>query len=301
MYQIIGADQKEYGPSSADEIREWIAEGRANGQTLVQAEGSPEWKPLVSFPEFAGALGGAPAPTAVPASPYAPGLPPDLKERDYNVDLGACISRSWALVQKHFWPVVGLSFLNLLISGIINQVVGLASKNSLDALVHGEFSPPAALLVGTTWLISMPISELFMAGLFNYYLKLIRGQPAEIGDIFAGFTIAPGTLVALGLVKGLLTLVGLALCIVPGIYLSVAWIFSTALVIDKRLGFWEAMETSRQVVTRHWFTIFALMIVNGLLAAVGIVACCVGILVTMPIALISLMYAYEDIFSSRGR
>jgi hypothetical protein len=301
MYKIIGADQKEYGPSSADEIREWIAEGRANGQTLVQTEGDSEWKPLASFPEFAGALGGAAAPVPAPQSTFSPGLPTDIHERDYNIDLGACISRSWALVQKHFWPVVGLTFLNLLISGIINQVIGLASKNSMDALVHGEFSPQAALLVGTTWVISMPISELFMAGLFNYYLKLIRGQPTEIGDIFAGFTIAPGSLMVLGLVKGLLTLIGVVLCIAPGIYLSVAWIFSTALVIDKRLGFWDAMETSRQVVTRHWFTIFALVIVNGLLAALGIVACCVGILVTMPISLISLMYAYEDIFSSRSR
>jgi len=61
MYILIGVDQKEYGPVSADEVRTWIVEGRANGQTLARFEGGP-WKPLSSFPEFAGSLAAAPQP-----------------------------------------------------------------------------------------------------------------------------------------------------------------------------------------------------------------------------------------------
>jgi len=61
MYILIGADQKEYGPVSADEVRAWIAEGRANGQTLARFEGGP-WKALSTFSEFAGLLGAAPQP-----------------------------------------------------------------------------------------------------------------------------------------------------------------------------------------------------------------------------------------------
>jgi hypothetical protein len=66
MYKIIGADQKEYGPVSADEMRRWIAEGRVNAQTLVQGEGQTDWRPLSSFPEFAGVA--QPAPSGVPLS-----------------------------------------------------------------------------------------------------------------------------------------------------------------------------------------------------------------------------------------
>jgi len=65
MYYLIGADQKEYGPVDADEVRAWIAEGRANGQTLARLEGGP-WKPLSTFPEFAATLGAAPQPPPVP-------------------------------------------------------------------------------------------------------------------------------------------------------------------------------------------------------------------------------------------
>ena len=53
MYRIIGGDQKEYGPVTADELRRWITEGRANAQTQVLAEGATEWKPLSACPEFA--------------------------------------------------------------------------------------------------------------------------------------------------------------------------------------------------------------------------------------------------------
>jgi hypothetical protein len=62
MYKIIGANQVEYGPISADQLRAWIAEGRVNAQTMVQAEGDTSWKPLSMFPEFAVALPTAPPP-----------------------------------------------------------------------------------------------------------------------------------------------------------------------------------------------------------------------------------------------
>lgn len=56
MYKIIGADGQPYGPASADQIKSWIAEGRARAETLVQAEGAQEWKPLISFTELAAGL-----------------------------------------------------------------------------------------------------------------------------------------------------------------------------------------------------------------------------------------------------
>ena len=60
MYKIIGADGREYGPITADQLREWIAEGRANAQTRAQAEGAAQWKPLTEYLEFAPALGRTP-------------------------------------------------------------------------------------------------------------------------------------------------------------------------------------------------------------------------------------------------
>ena len=56
MYRIIGKDGQQYGPVPAEQLRAWIAESRANAQTLVQADGTPDWKPLGTLPEFAADL-----------------------------------------------------------------------------------------------------------------------------------------------------------------------------------------------------------------------------------------------------
>ena len=53
MYKIIGGDGKEYGPVPVEQIRQWLREGRATGQTMAQSAGTTDWRPLASYPEFA--------------------------------------------------------------------------------------------------------------------------------------------------------------------------------------------------------------------------------------------------------
>jgi hypothetical protein len=75
MYKIIGADGKEYGPISADVLRRWLEEGRANGHTKVQLEGATEWKTIAEMTELASTLASISAPAAAPgliAPPFTP-------------------------------------------------------------------------------------------------------------------------------------------------------------------------------------------------------------------------------------
>jgi hypothetical protein len=296
MYKIIGADQKQYGPISADQIRQWISEGRVNGQTVACAEGTDAWKPLSAFPEF-GFTANPPTPGIANAHNSTPLTEEELLSRDYSLDIGEAVSRSWELVKANFWPVIGISFVNSLAMNGVNQLVGLISRPGLNQMIQTQqFSPAAtALLIGTT-IITMPLTTVFMAGLFRYYLKLIRGQDATIGDAFSGFTDGFAQLALLGFVQGILVLIGIVLCVIPGIYLATAWYFSIFLVADRRMNFWSAMELSRKVVSKHWFMVFGFMLVMGLLAACGIIACCVGILVSVPVAFMALAIAYETIF-----
>ena len=72
MYKIIGADQKEYGPITSDQIRQWIRDGRVNAHTQARHESGGDWQPLSTFPEFADAFPPGivtpPAPTIAPLS-----------------------------------------------------------------------------------------------------------------------------------------------------------------------------------------------------------------------------------------
>jgi hypothetical protein len=75
MYKIIGADGREYGPISAEQLRDWIAEGRATAETRAQAEGSAQWKPLTEYLEFAAILSRAVPPRPAPGPIYLTPVP----------------------------------------------------------------------------------------------------------------------------------------------------------------------------------------------------------------------------------
>ena len=98
-------------------------------------------------------------------------------------------------------------------------------------------------------------------GLYLVILNRIRQQPASVGDVFAGFRLAYVQLMLVGLVSALLAGIGFCFCLVPWIYLMVAWVFSIPLVADKKLEFWSAMELSRKVATRVWFPLFGLCLI----------------------------------------
>src|SRR5690242_18096534 len=72
MYKVVGADRREYGPVSRETILEWIAQGRANAQTIAKFE-EGAWKPLGTFEEFRDAIGSAPTtpPIASPTTSTA--------------------------------------------------------------------------------------------------------------------------------------------------------------------------------------------------------------------------------------
>ena len=72
-YRIIGGDGREYGPSSLDEIRDWIVDGRVAPSTKVWESGDGQWLPAAQRPELRWDL---PTPAVPPpVLPTADGAP----------------------------------------------------------------------------------------------------------------------------------------------------------------------------------------------------------------------------------
>jgi uncharacterized membrane protein len=83
--------------------------------------------------------------------------------------------------------------------------------------------------------------------------------------------------------------------VLPGIFLAVAYAFAYMLAVDKGLGFWEAMETSRRVVTRQWWRVFGLILLGIPFIILGFAALGVGVFVALPLVAGAIAYAYEDL------
>jgi uncharacterized membrane protein len=194
----------------------------------------------------------------------------DYLRRGASIDIGSALSRGWDLVRDNAGVLIGASALGWLIT----------------------------IALGCVPIVGWVLGIVLFGGLYLVFIRRIRGEAVQVGDIFAGFNIAFANLVLGGLVTWLLTTIGFVLCILPGIYLCVGYVFALPLVIDKKMEFWPAMEVSRQVVQRHWWSMFGLVIVLALLVVAGFIACLVGAIVTIPVAIAALMYVYEDLFGA---
>jgi|ERR1017187_5393920 hypothetical protein len=267
MYTIIGGDGKEYGPVTADQVHAWIAGGRANLETKVKALGTDEWRRIADFPELAAAgTAGIAAPAAAAA----------LAGRAGKLDIISCYERSWALLKANFWPLVGVSFLII----VINAVIGYTH-------FLGVF------------LVTPLIGAVLSGGWYYYFLLKIRGQPTTIGDAFGGFTRAFMALIGTGLLVTIFVVAGMCLLILPGIYLAVSYAFAYMLATDKRIGIWDAMETSRRVITRQWWRVLGLLLLGIPFILLGFAALGVGIFVAIPLVVGATAYAYEDLCNPR--
>ena len=54
MFSIIGGDGKEYGPVPLEQVKRWLAEGRANHNTQARKAGEESWRRLGDFEEIVG-------------------------------------------------------------------------------------------------------------------------------------------------------------------------------------------------------------------------------------------------------
>jgi hypothetical protein len=187
MYKIIGGDGQEYGPVTEADLSRWIAEGRLNGQSLAKGENDAEFHPLSTFPEFAGALGAAAVAFGVSAPVHQA---VDWSDRDYELDIGGCISRGWNLFANNLGILVGSSVLwfvltfiaVVLIGGVTGGIVNLVFPTGMRFTLAFQFIQSYALKVVMA-LILGPLT----GGIYYIFIQTMRNRPAGVGDLFIGF------------------------------------------------------------------------------------------------------------------
>jgi len=312
MYTIIGGDGKEYGPVTVDKVREWMATNRANAHTRIKRIDGGVWTTVGQLPEF-GAAGAAtePQPGSAASAPATPltGSPAEiaaaLSAQSRTIDVFGCLGRSFELWKANLLPLVGVTFVVLLAASALGAIP----------------------LVGI--LANLVLTGVFYGGLYYYYLGKMRGEPREFADAFAGFSKAFGPLALTNLLQiGLtcavmlvllapwlvpiflaakngaepnpLIFVGIFIFALPMVYLGVSWSYAFALVIDKGLGPWTALEVSRRLVTKQWFRVFFVLILGAFVAMLGLIGLFIGVIFTLPLFFGAVLHAYEDLTGGKG-
>jgi membrane-anchored glycerophosphoryl diester phosphodiesterase (GDPDase) len=206
-YTIIGGDGKQYGPISGDDLRKWISEGRLNAQSLAKADSDAEFRTLSTFPELADAF--APQ-AAAPDAPPSLASSADWLERDYELDIGDCVSRGWNLFKENMGTLFGAFFVAMLIA-----IVGISIINTVLMLLL-----PKAILASPVWRqcfnfalqagVALIVAPL-LGGIYYIFIQRLRGRPAAVGDVFMGFQKMFSQLFLGNFVVGFFT----GLCMIP--------------------------------------------------------------------------------------
>lgn len=236
----------------------------------------------------------------------------EILKRDYRVDLGRHFQRGLDLFKANAW-------LMILAGGVAFLIIVAASFIPILSMVLPIF-------------IQGPI----IGGVYLVYLRRMRNQAAEVGNVFDGFRANYWQLVLTQFIQMLLSMavalplvllvmvpafmmaaagrggaapaaptvamtifmfVGVAAMVIVMMLVTITWIFSIPLVADKRMEFWPAMELSRKIVWKRPLPLLGFVIVMGLFSSLGLLLCVVGLTVTGPIALSAMCSLYEDIFA----
>lgn len=216
-------------------------------------------------------LGGSPSAGDAPPS-YAPPPPPSWSAgagggssapftppTSVRVDTMGWITAGWNLVQPD------------LVAWIVGALLMLVLSSVVPVVLQG------AMIIG----------------LHIMAIKKIQGKTPEFADVFKGFNFFVPALVA-SLLISVGVFFGMILCIVPGLVVGAATMFSYLFIVDRGMDFMPALQASHDVVKNDYmgFTLFFLGL--AVLQIVGALLCFVGLLVTLPIMYCAITVAYKE-------
>jgi uncharacterized membrane protein len=144
----------------------------------------------------------------------------------------------------------------------------------------------------------------FIAGIFTTPIHVgilmfgvfhARGKEFKVADMFNYFNAAMPIVITY-IVMSILIYLGFLLLIIPGIYLSISYMFTYMLVVDRGLSTWEAMELSRKTVSKHWFKFFGLSLILGILILLSAIPLGIGLIWSVPTAYIVSGLLYHRLF-----
>jgi len=150
MYTILGGDGKQYGPITAETLRQWVNEGRANRNTQVRSEGAEQWQALASVPEFA-PLFAAPAMGMNAAVGGAP--------------IGPAPNSAMAITSL----VLGISGFLCIVTAIPGVILGFVAMNRIKSS-NGRLGGHGLALAGT---ITSGVALLMSIAVIGFYAALL--------------------------------------------------------------------------------------------------------------------------------
>ncbi len=220
-----------------------------------------------------------------------------------SLEFGSIFSRSINLFKKVWlqgFITLLLTFLTILPFYAMIYIPLIAAGITDPEMLRDEELP---FIVVVSMCILMPIVMIgvmtFGLALNAAFLRICKQKDMdELGtdDYFYFFREGRlGKILTISLIFFGLILLGILACGLGIIYLVVPIsLFPAFLAFKEELTALEIVKASFFLGNRNWLVIFGLIIVMAIIAELGILLCCIGILFTAMLSKIPIYYIYKD-------
>jgi|DewCreStandDraft_4_1066084.scaffolds.fasta_scaffold00990_6 uncharacterized membrane protein len=219
------------------------------------------------------------------------------------------IGEAWSLFKADAGTWVLTSLIALIVVGVVMAAVNLVGNLFLGAaqLSAPEMNPAAMLAVlGSSLIVQLITSLIIMfagvivtAGIYRMALRRMRGEQISAGDLFNIGDVFPQVLIA-GLLTSVIVTIGSLLCIIPGIIAAGLLMFTVPLIVDRQMDGVEAISTSFRTLSADFLNTVLFYVVLSFIVFAGLLACCVGVLVTFPLYHLAVAIVYRDFFPDQA-
>jgi len=239
-------------------------------------------------------LSGAPPPGyAAPPPPPRQAPPP---QGSGPIDLGGWISRGFTEVFSDFggYLLLGLIvwIINYFTAGLLSGPLLAGALQVIRGKLRGEtpkIDPGSVLSVG--------FAKFGPTFLLFFLIYLAMGV---IYGIFMVLTLIFSLIPYIGVIFVLLLdLVFFVLGFAVGGWMTPFLAISLHFIMEENMEFMDAGKRAFEVLKENLMMYWVFGLVTGLIASLGIIACCVGIFVTAPVAYVMLSLMLENRFPKR--
>jgi len=171
------------------------------------------------------------------------------------------------------------------IGDIVSNSIGKGLANVLPLFVN------ALLWAVTIWIPYLNVGTTIglMTGVLG---KMAAGEPLSMTEVFnPAYRKYMGQYFLVSAFVGMGVLAGFAFVIIPGIVISISWMFAPILVVNKGLSPMDAIQKSTEMVDGNHLAIFLSQLVIGVILSVAL-----GILGGLSDGLPSLMFIWAILY-----
>ena len=197
----------------------------------------------------------------------------------------ASFSHGWQTFVKRPWFLIGS----------VVVVFGVSAVSGGIAQSAGDGGVAATSFIFNA--VDFFVVQIFVSmGIIAWSLKAnSQIESTKISDLWAphAYWRYLGTSILITIIE----LIGFALLVIPGIIASVLLMFAPFLVIDRGLSPFAAVKASFAINKEHFWAVFLLMLAAIAANIIGLILLGVGLLVSIPVTVIAMAYAYRTLSS----